>query len=138
MKNGNTEKKAPKGKKARLAERKDSPLVKETQVRLGSRIKSLRSERRLTQGQLAEMVGMSQKYLGEVERGIRNVSLEAITVLAGALGVPTASILENSHEQTKDALLAEINRMVILLSEKERNPKDIQLVYRLLKMITEQ
>lgn len=124
-------------KKIRLDKRKAEPVVKDTQIRLGQRIKSLRAARKLTQGALAEMVGMSQKYLGEVERGIRNVSLEAITVIAEALGVPAASILENDHEQGKDELLAEIRRMVQTLEGSKDNLKDIKLIYRMLKTITE-
>lgn len=119
-----------KGKKIRMEAREADPAVKEMRERLGQRIKSLRTSHGITQGQLAERVGMSQKYLGEVERGKRNVSLEAITVLAAALGVPASTILDNEHEQPVDMLHADIIRMVPKLAL-----KDSQIVHRMVKLL---
>lgn len=122
--------KGKKGKKSRMEAREADPAVVSTRERLGQRIKSLRAAHGFTQGQLAEQVGMSQKYLGEVERGKRNVSLEAITVLASALGVPAASVLDNDHEQSLEALQADVIRMVPKLSL-----KDAQIVHRMVKLL---
>ena len=79
------------------------------------------------------MAGFTQKYLGEVERGTGNITLELLTKLADALGVSLASIMENDQEQPKDILVAEINRMAPLLSE-----KNAQIVYRMTKMLANQ
>ena len=107
--------------------------VLEVQKRVGKRIRALREGRKLTQEVLSHMAGFTQKYLGEVERGTGNITLELLTKLAGALCVPLASIMENDQEQPKDKLVAEIARMAPLLSE-----KDAQIVYRMTKMLTNQ
>ena len=109
------------------------PRVLETQQRVGKRIRALRESRMLTQEALANMAGFTQKYLGEVERGTGNITIELLTKLAAALGVSPASIMENDHEQARDGLVAEISRMAPLLSE-----RDAKTVYCLLKMLTNQ
>lgn len=108
-----------------------SPRVVEMQKRLGKRIRSLREGRGLTQENLSSLAGFTQKYLGEVERGTGNITIELLTKLADALVVPLAEIMENDHERTKDELVAEIIRMAPKLNE-----KDVQIVYRMLTLMT--
>ena len=55
--------------------------------RVGARIRQLRKSAGLTQEQLARRAGMDYKYLGSVERGERNVTLENIERIVKALGV---------------------------------------------------
>ena len=55
--------------------------------RVGSRIRQLRKASGLTQEQLARRAGMDYKYLGSVERGERNVTLENLERIVKALGV---------------------------------------------------
>ena len=54
---------------------------------MGKRIKKRRTELGYTQQQLAEILGISQKHLGEVERGIAGLSMENLLELCKTLGV---------------------------------------------------
>lgn len=59
----------------------------------GNRLRELRSARGLSQMELAHEVGLHPTYISGIERGIRNVSLVNIHVLARGLGVQPHQML---------------------------------------------
>jgi len=50
--------------------------------RLGARIRALRTARDLTQQEVGDRVGLSQKYVSELERGRRSPSWETLLAIA--------------------------------------------------------
>lgn len=60
---------------------------------VGARLRQLRLARRLTQEQLAERAGLSDKFLGELERGRGNPTLTTLAALSDALGVRLVDLL---------------------------------------------
>lgn len=50
--------------------------------RLGARIRALRRAHELTQEMVADRIGLSQKYLSELERGERSPSWETLVAIA--------------------------------------------------------
>ena len=60
----------------------------------GRRVKELRIERDLTQSELAEKVGLSNNFIGMVERGERNTSVDKICKLAKAFDIKLAQFFE--------------------------------------------
>ena len=52
------------------------------QHRLGARMQALRTDRDLTQEAVADRVGISQKYLSELERGQKSPSWETLVAIA--------------------------------------------------------
>lgn len=58
----------------------------------GDRVRALRSDRGYSQEHLAELADLHRTYVGSVERGERNISLDAITALAKALDVPVRDL----------------------------------------------
>lgn len=60
----------------------------------GRRVKELRIERDLTQSELAEKVGLSNNFIGMVERGERNTSVDKIFKLAKAFNIKLAQFFE--------------------------------------------
>jgi transcriptional regulator with XRE-family HTH domain len=61
---------------------------------LGERLKALRQERGLQQRQLAEKSGLTPSMVSQIESGRLTPSLHTLGKLAGALGVPIATLFE--------------------------------------------
>jgi transcriptional regulator with XRE-family HTH domain len=61
----------------------------------GKAVRALREERGYSQEELAERAGLHRNYVGGVERGERNVALENIVKLAGALSVRTRDLFDS-------------------------------------------
>lgn len=69
--------------------------------------RNLRQARRLreiSQEDLALATNLSRTYVSEVERGIRNVSIDNMGVLAEALGVPLRELVDPAHFAAVDDL----------------------------------
>lgn len=64
----------------------------------GSRIRSLRKHKRMTQADLARLVGIDRTYIGGVERGERNIGLMNIKKLADALNVSTKELFDDNYK----------------------------------------
>ncbi len=63
--------------------------------KFGKRLKALRVERDLTQLVLAEILDMSPNFVGMIERGERNTTVENVFKIARALGVKPNELFEN-------------------------------------------
>ena len=61
--------------------------------RLGARIRELRTMAKLSQERLGERAGVSYKFLGEVERGQGNPTIDTLARIAAALDVDITDLL---------------------------------------------
>jgi len=59
------------------------------------KLKEFRLQKGLSQEKLAEIAGLHRTYIGSVERSERNISIDNIERLAGALGIQIKELLEN-------------------------------------------
>lgn len=64
--------------------------------RVGKRIYEARKNRKLTQSQLAYLIGKSQDSISRYEAGTREIGVSEIAALAAALEVPTSHLLDES------------------------------------------
>lgn len=60
--------------------------------KIGKKIAELRKEKGLTQEQLAEKINMDRTFVGYLEKGDRNPSVETANKIARALGVDISDI----------------------------------------------
>ncbi|MBI3610908.1 MAG: helix-turn-helix transcriptional regulator [Nitrospirae bacterium] len=56
-------------------------------TKFGARVRMLRTKKGLSQEAFADLCGLHRTYIGAIERGERNISLENIEKIARALGV---------------------------------------------------
>ena len=70
------------------------------QPSFGIRIKKLRLDQGLTQFQLAELVGLSEDQISNIERGKSWVGEQTLALLSVALSVPQQSLFDYSENET--------------------------------------
>jgi len=95
---------------------------------IGKQIRILRKNRGLTQEQLGEKVQLPQSYIGSVERGEKNISIETLERLIHALRVSPAEIFGKELPSDKEKLL---DSLKVLLQN--RNLKEIEIIHKLIK-----
>ncbi len=61
---------------------------------LGHRVRDLRTDRKLTQAQLADACQLHRTFIGSVERGERNISILNLRILAKKLRVSLSDLLQ--------------------------------------------
>ena len=61
----------------------------------GKNVRKLRENQGMTQEKLAELCDLHRTYIGGIERGERNVSLENIQKVADALGVKIEHLIRS-------------------------------------------
>ena len=75
----------------------DQPLIDA----FGKRIRTLRTDRGLSQEQLAELTGFHRTYIGMIERGERNLSLSNIGVFAKVFEMSVSDLLDFEWMESK-------------------------------------
>lgn len=96
----------------------------------GKRIKELRKKRNLTQEQLAELIGIFQKQIGNIETGTTFTTMGNLEKLAQVLGVEVSELFEYNHQKTRDALIEEIHKIVSDVSDEK-----LKIIYRVIRDI---
>ncbi|WP_373232982.1 helix-turn-helix domain-containing protein [Cohnella sp.] len=87
---------------------------------LGQRIRTERKKLSLTQEQLAERIGVSDAYIGQIERGERSPTLETLVKIASRLGVTIDYLLHDSLVPGDDNVIDQIRQLFINRSTKEK------------------
>lgn len=70
----------------------DDRFAQEVRRRLGVRLKHWRRNQNLTQEELGERAGLSYKFIGEVERGNGNPTVDTLSKLSSALDIDVAEL----------------------------------------------
>ena len=61
---------------------------------LGQRIRNYRTDKELSQEKLAELSGCHHTYIGQIERGEKNATIESIEKIAAALNISLSKLFE--------------------------------------------
>lgn len=72
---------------------------------IGQRIRNYRTQKNLSQEKLAEAAGCHPTYIGQVERGEKNATLESIEKIASALNISLSQLFEKLGDvETADSI----------------------------------
>jgi len=87
---------------------------------LGKRIREERLKLNLTQEKLAEAVDLSTAYVGQIERGDRNLTLDSLVLIANRLGVTVDYMLSDSVSPEQSASSNVVLQLLTKRSEDEK------------------
>ena len=74
------------------------PREKNLEVAIGRQVRELRKRQRMTGGDLAGKTGLSVGMLSKIENGVISPSLNTMSALANALGVPLVQLFSGFEE----------------------------------------
>ena len=90
-------------------------------VEIGQRIRSYRLQKGLNQEELAEKCGLHPTYIGQVERGEKNATIESISKIANGLSLPLSKLFENiGSGEDKDSYPNDAYNLMLALPEEEQ------------------
>lgn len=92
---------------------------------ISKRIKEERIKLNLTQEELAEKIGMSYKYLSNIERNVDKPSLDLLIRLSAELKISVLSLFvdeqsKNNSENKKDTFVRQVQYLSSDLTEKQK------------------
>ena len=99
----------------------------------GKRVRTLRKAAKITQEEAAEAAHLNSKYLGEIERGEKRPSFEAIIAVAKALDVPPESFFQFELEDNDEKVL---RRRIENLLQKASTAQ-LQRIHKIIKVLLE-
>jgi transcriptional regulator with XRE-family HTH domain len=102
----------------------------------GRNLQRERKQKALTQEALASSAGMSDKYIGELERGEKNPSLHIVVCLARGLKVDPCRLLGLSHPPSGPDIVLEDKRLLVSFMEKQ-NETVLRAVAQLIRILHE-
>ena len=65
--------------------------------RIGLNITIIRERQGLTQEKLAELAGLHRAYIGQIERGEKNIGLKNLEKIANGLNVSVRTLLDKTY-----------------------------------------
>ena len=74
--------------------------VDDPRIAFGQAVRRLRQSKKLSQEELADIAKIHRTYIGDVERGTRNIALVNMTRIARALGVPLSRVISDMEQHS--------------------------------------
>jgi transcriptional regulator with XRE-family HTH domain len=100
---------------------------------LGNRLRQLRNKRALSQEQVAHIADITPAYLGQVERGTKNVTVSTLAKICQALNISLAEFFSVAHIDTRKDTDEIATQILHQLNGKSKAEK--QAVLRLIKLV---
>ncbi len=107
--------------------------MSEISRQVGQQIRQLRMQRQMSQEELSFKAGLSPAHLGQIERAVKNPTIDTVAKIAGALDVPVAELFatvsasEPAQSPFTEKILAQLAAM------EEEDQKDILRIIRIFR-----
>ena len=98
---------------------------------VGKRVRGLREAKKLSQTKLADIVGVSRQFIGDIENGNSDLCCDVLIKIAIALGTSEMYLLHGTEIEK-----IEYSSKILQLLE-GRTSKEINLAYMILKVVLE-
>jgi XRE family transcriptional regulator, regulator of sulfur utilization len=108
--------------------------VKHVRKFLGQRLRALRKQRGLSQERLGERSSLSGKFIGEVERGEKSISIDSLYHVSVALEIPLRELTDVRADRQATVPTEEAEKIFALVSGRRR-PEDVRKAYKVLQAL---
>ena len=108
--------------------------VKHVRHAFGDRLRHLRKARGLTQRSLGQRAGLSGKFIGELERGKKSISIDSLYHVSVALDVPLHNLTDLGPPPGTRGSNLHMKAFHRLLSQ-PRRPEQIRRAYAVLRVM---
>ncbi|KIL36750.1 hypothetical protein SD70_31390 [Gordoniibacillus kamchatkensis] len=102
-------------------------------LQVANNIRFYRRAANLTQEQLSEIVGIDRSYLGKIERGEVNISLETVVRIAEALKISPYDLFERNKNTRRSANKELMEKINILLSG--QSVEELRIIHSIINNI---
>ena len=100
---------------------------------IGERVRDLRTRQGISLGSLASAARLGKGTLSELERGLRNPTLDTLFAITTALGVPLGAVLADSDDESDVASRSSVHGEAVdaRLLDRWTDPENVHEVYRI-------
>jgi transcriptional regulator with XRE-family HTH domain len=100
---------------------------------VGERIRNFRRERGLSQEELAHIASLHSTYIGQLERGEKNATLESLEKVTGALGISLEELFRFIQPSTEEQDTYTLSQIINCLQG--RNIEEQKTVLKFLDLL---
>jgi transcriptional regulator with XRE-family HTH domain len=87
---------------------------------IGQRIRNYRTQKGLSQEKLAELAGCHPTYIGQLERGEKNATLESVEKIASAMDISLSELFDKLGKSGGDNIAVKCYDLVASKNEAEQ------------------
>lgn len=111
--------------------------IKDNRLDIGRKVRQERLKQGWTQEELAERIDMCASFVGQIERGVKTISMETLERLSRAFGLSSADFFgKGNNEKLRQRAQSMEQKVLSLLRGYEL--REQEAVYRTLKYLLRQ
>ncbi len=103
--------------------------------KFGNKIRHYRTEQGLTQWKLADKADLHYTYVGAIERGEKNITLENIHKIANALNIKISDLFDPEEIKSEKMTPEQILKQKLLKIVQDKSEEEIKRILKILNEI---